>query len=68
MLCSLHASGQGGFTFREQVVLQLRHYGRQVDRISCMFLQAKLKSAVQLQDLLDATRMLVPRARFVYLI
>nr|VDD03293.1 unnamed protein product [Brassica rapa] len=27
------------------------------------FLQTKLKSAVQLQDLLDATRMLVPRTR-----
>jgi len=27
-------------------------------------LQTKLKSAVQLQDLLDATRMLVPRARY----
>jgi len=26
-------------------------------------LQTKLKSAVQLQDLLDATRMLVPRTR-----
>lgn len=27
-------------------------------------LQTKLKSAVQLQDLLDATRMLVPRSRY----
>lgn len=27
--------------------------------------EAKLKSAVQLQDLLDATRMLVPRPRYV---
>ena len=27
-------------------------------------LQTKLKSAVQLQDLLDATRMLVPRTRY----
>ena len=27
------------------------------------FLQTKLKSAVQLQDILDATRMLVPRTR-----
>lgn len=26
-------------------------------------LQTKLKSAIQLQDLLDATRMLVPRTR-----
>lgn len=26
--------------------------------------EAKLKSAVQLQDLLDATRMLVPRPRY----
>ncbi|MCI33474.1 inositol hexakisphosphate and diphosphoinositol-pentakisphosphate kinase 2-like, partial [Trifolium medium] len=26
--------------------------------------ETKLKSAVQLQDLLDATRMLVPRTRF----
>lgn len=28
--------------------------------------EAKLKSAVQLQDLLDATRMLVPRPRYVF--
>ena len=27
-------------------------------------LQTKLKSAIQLQDLLDATRMLVPRTRY----
>lgn len=29
-----------------------------------LILQTKLKSAVQLQDLLDATRMLVPRTRY----
>ena len=29
-------------------------------------LQTKLKSAVQLQDLLDATRMLVPRSKYVF--
>ena len=29
-----------------------------------IILQTKLKSAVQLQDLLDATRMLVPRIRY----
>jgi hypothetical protein len=28
-------------------------------------MQAKLKSALQLQDLLDATRILVPRARWL---
>ena len=31
---------------------------------SLVLSQAKLKSAVQLQDLLDATRLLLPRARF----
>lgn len=29
-----------------------------------ILLQTKLKSAVQLQDLLDATRLLVPRPRY----
>lgn len=31
--------------------------------LSLTLLQTKLKSAVQLQDLLDATRILVPRTR-----
>lgn len=35
--------------------------------ICSAFSQTKLKSAIQLQDLLDATRMLVPRTRYHFL-